>query len=448
MALLDRHIGFVAALRDAGLPVSLAEGLDAVHALETIDLTERSSLRAAYAATLVKRPGHRDAFDMLFDLWFPPAVGSPEEARDRPAYDDPELGRLRDELSRILLSGDETALRAYARGVVGTYGRGNGGSGQWFSYQVLRIVSPETLMAGLLNAFLTERGGLEEKVARRTFAQRIARFEELVGEDVRRRLAEETSVERVARSNVRPPLEQVDFLRATRADLAALRREIHPLARRLATRLTIRNRHGRRGRLDFRRTVRSSLSTGGVPLTTHHRPRRPHKPELVVLCDASDSVSSFAHFTLLLTYALREQFAKVRAFAFIDGLDEVTRFFAPGADVVEAITRMTNEADIVWVSGHSDYGRAFGVFEERYGDAITPKTSLLILGDARTNYQDPNLETVRSLAGRARHAYWLNPEPAKDWDSGDSVASAYAEVVPMHECRNLTQLAEFVETLA
>jgi uncharacterized protein with von Willebrand factor type A (vWA) domain len=109
---------------------------------------------------------------------------------------------------------------------------------------------------------------------------------------------------------------------------------------------------------------------------------------------------------------------------------------------------MTNEADIVWVSGHSDYGRAFGVFEERYGDAITPKTSLLILGDARTNYQDPNLETVRSLAGRARHAYWLNPEPAKDWDSGDSVASAYAEVVPMHECRNLTQLAEFVETLA
>jgi len=448
MALLDRHIGFVAALREAGLPVSLAEGLDAVHAVEVIDLTERSSLRAAYAATLVKRPAHRDAFDMLFDLWFPPVMGSPEEARDRPAYDDPELGRLRDELSRILLDGDEAALREYVRGVVGTYGRGNGGSGQWFSYQVLRIVSADTLMAGLLNAFLAERGGLEEKVARRMFAQRIARFEELVGEDVRRRLAEETGLERVARSNVRPPLEQVDFLRATRADLSALRREIYPLARRLATRLMIRNRHGRRGRLDFRRTVRTSLSTGGVPLTTHHRPRRPHKPELIVLCDASDSVSSFAHFTLLLTYALREQFAKVRAFAFIDGLDEVTRFFAPGADVVEAITRMTSEADLVWVSGHSDYGRAFGVFEERYGDAITPKTSLLILGDARTNYQNPNLETVRRLAGRARHAYWLNPEPARDWDSGDSVASAYGDVVPMHECRNLTQLAEFVETLA
>jgi uncharacterized protein with von Willebrand factor type A (vWA) domain len=446
MALLDRHIGFVAALREAGLPVSLAEGLDAVHALEAVDLGDRATLRAAYAATLVKRPAHREAFDLLFDLWFPPVVGSPEEARDRPAYGDPELKRLRDELSGILLSGDDEALRAFARGVVGAFGRG--GDGQWFSYQVLRIMSADTLMAGLLGAVLTERGGLEEKVARRTFARRIARFEELVGKDVRRRIAEERGVERVARANVRPPLEQVDFLRATRADLAALRREIHPLARRLATRLTVRNRHGRRGRLDFRRTVRTSLSTGGVPLTTHHRPRRPHKPELVVLCDASDSVSSFAHFTLLLTYALREQFAKVRAFAFIDGLDEVTRFFAPGADVVEAITRMTNEADIVWVSGHSDYGRAFAVFEERYGDAITPKTSLLILGDARTNYQDPGLDTVRRLAGRARHAYWLNPEPVRDWDSGDSVASAYAEVLPMHECRNLTQLAEFVETLA
>jgi uncharacterized protein with von Willebrand factor type A (vWA) domain len=138
----------------------------------------------------------------------------------------------------------------------------------------------------------------------------------------------------------------------------------------------------------------------------------------------------------------------VRAFAFIDGLDEVTRFFAPGADVVEAITRMTDEADLVWVSGHSDYGRVFGVFEERYADAITPKTSLLILGDARTNYQNPGLDPLKRLVGRARHAYWLNPEPTRDWDSGDSAASAYGEVVPMHECRNLTQLAEFVETLA
>ncbi|MFL6052167.1 MAG: vWA domain-containing protein [Actinoallomurus sp.] len=452
MALLERHLGFLAALRDAGLPVSLAEGLDAVHALAAIDLAERESFRTAYAATLVKRHAHREAFDTLFDLWFPPVTGSPEAARERPAYDDPEVRRLRDELSRLLMEGDENLLRDFARGAVGAYGRGSGGSGaggsRWFSYQVLRTLSPETLMAGLLAAVLTERGGLDEKVARRTFARRIERFERFVAEDVRRRIAEENGTEKVARSTVRQPLEQVDFLRATRVDLAAIRREINPLARRLAARLAHRRRHGRRGRLDFRRTVRASLSTGGVPLTTHHRPPRPHKPELVVLCDASDSVSSFAHFTLLLTYALREQFARVRAFAFIDDLDEITRFFAPGADVVEAMTRMTREARLVWVSGHSDYGRAFGVFEDRYADAITPKTSLLILGDARSNYGSLNLEAIERLAGRARHAYWLNPEPLRDWDTGDSAASAYGAVVPMRECRNLTQLADFVESLA
>jgi uncharacterized protein len=444
MPLLDRHVGFVAALRQAGLPVSQAEGLDAVRALHSVDLAERESVRAAYAATLVKRPAHRDAFDTLFDLWFPAVVGSPEEARDRP--DREEVRRLREELSRILREGDDQALREFARGVVGAYGRGPGG--RWFSYQVLRTLSAETLMAGLLNAVLAERGGLDETLARRVFRRRIERFEGLVADDVRRRLAEENGPERVARTSLRTPIEQVEFLRATRADLAAMRRQIHPLARRLAARLTVRQRRGRHGRLDFRRTVRTSLSTGGVPLTTHHRPRRPHRPELVVLCDASDSVSAFAHFTLLLTYALREQFTRVRAFAFIDGLDEVSRFFAPGADVVEAMTRMAREADLVRVSGHSDYGRAFAIFDDRYGDAITPRTSLLILGDARTNYQPPGFETVKRLAARARHAYWLNPEPSRYWDSGDSLASAYGEIIPMSECRNLAHLGEFVQTLA
>lgn len=439
MPLLDRHVGFVAALREAGLPVSQAEGLDAVRALRTIDLAERDSLRAAYAATLVKRPAHRDTFDTLFDLWFPAAVGGPAEQRR-------EREELREELSRILREGDEAALREFVRGVVGSYGRGPGG--RWFSYQVLRTLSADTLMAGLLNAVLAERGGLDEKLARRIFRHRIERFEELVAADVRRRLAEENGPERVARTSLRAPVEQVEFLRATRADLAAMRRQVHPLARRLAARLTAAQRRGRHGRLDFRRTVRSSLSTGGVPLTTHHRPRRPHRPELVVLCDASDSVSAFAHFTLLLTYALREQFTRVRAFAFIDGLDEVSRFFAPGADVVEAMTRMAREADLVRASGHSDYGRAFGIFEDRYGDAITPKTSLLILGDARTNYQHPGFEIAGRLAARARHAHWLNPEPARYWDSGDSLATAYGQIIPMTECRNLTQLADFVQTLA
>ncbi|RAY13872.1 hypothetical protein DPM19_16320 [Actinomadura craniellae] len=462
MSLVERHTGFLAALRDAGLPVSIAEGLDAVRALQVIDLAERESLRAAYAAAMVKRPAHRRSFDTLFDLWFPAALGdgaaaaeSPEPA-DRPvpqgpplpAALDPAVQARRAELLDLLLSGDEGATRRFVQVAVGELGRTPDQRG-WYSSGVLRALSPETLMAQLLNAVLAgqERGGLAERVARRTFRDRIGRFEEMVGTEVRRRIAEDSGLERTARLALRPPLERLDFNRAGRADLAALRREVHPLARRLATRLA-RRRAGRRGRLDFRRTVRASLSTGGVPLTTHHRPRRPHKPELVILCDASSSVSAFAHFTLLLTFALREQFTRVRAFAFIDNTDEITRFFEPGVDVSEAMTRMAREADLVWITGRSNYGHAIDVFDERYADAITPKTSLLILGDARSNYGDLALPTLRRLVGAARHAYWLNPEPRRDWNTGDSAAAAYDEIVPMYECRNLVQLTEFIEELA
>ena len=220
------------------------------------------------------------------------------------------------------------------------------------------------------------------------------------------------------------------------------------MAKRLAARLAYTQRHGRRGQLDFRRTIRSSLSSGGVLMDTHHRPRHAVKSNLVVLCDVSSSVSSFAHFTLLLVYALREQFSRVRAFAFVDELDEVTRFFAPGGDVLDAVERLTSEAKVTWIDGRTDYGRAFELFEKRYPDAIGTRTSLLILGDARSNYGDLALPTLQRLADRARHAYWLNPERGSAWDSGDSEASRFDAIVPMVECRNLQQLGEFVQSLA
>jgi uncharacterized protein with von Willebrand factor type A (vWA) domain len=467
MSLVDRHVGFVHALREAGLPVSLAEGLDAARALRVIDLAERESLRAAYAATLVKKPGYRPGFDVLFDLWFPPSTTGlyatrPDQATETPNSDPPnaeiseidlanaDLNALRAHLATLLTGGGDPEMREFARAMVERYGRQPASPGRqnWFSYSVLRALSPETLMARILQEVLAgqERGGLAEKSARQRVTAGIRRFEDAVATDVRRRIAEDSGIERISRSAVRPPLDQIDFLRVTKADLARLRREVYPLARRLATRLTIRQRRGKRGRLDFRRTMRASLQSGGVPLNTHFKPPRPHKPELVILCDTSDSVSSFAHFTLLLTYALREQFTKVRAFGFVDTVDEITRFFVPGADVVEAMTRLANEADMVRF-GRTNYGHSLERFAERYGNAIGPKTSLLILGDARSNYQPPALDTLRGLAGKARHAYWLNPEPKQQWDTGDSVATEYSAIVPMHECRNVAQLTAFIERL-
>lgn len=465
--LVGRLVDFMAALRRAGLPVSLAESLDAVRVLGTVPLQSRESLRAGLAASTVKRPAYRHTFDTLFDLWFPPVLGEsvatsvladpdsePERAQgDRDARSgDVARDALRDALHRLLLDGDERRLAQLAREAVSLLGRAETQPGRtsFFTYKVLRALSPDTLMAALLAAMLEgqERGGLAERVARQTLTERIRRFTEMVEADVRRRLAEDKGAEQVAKTAVRPLPDDMDFLRLSRDDLAELRRTVLPLARRLATRLTARRRLGDRGRLDFRRTVRASLGTGGVPLVTHHKPHKPHKPELAVLCDVSGSVSSFASFTLILAYALREQFSKVRAFAFVDTTDEVTRFFTPGGDPAGFMTRILAEADLVWYDGHSDYGHAIERFAEVYPDAVTPRTSLLILGDARNNYRQTGVHALHDLVQRARHAYWLNPEPRAYWGSGDSAASAYATVVDeMVEVRNAAQLQEFVGRL-
>jgi uncharacterized protein with von Willebrand factor type A (vWA) domain len=461
--LLGRVVDFAHALRAASVPVSVAEEIDAARVLGVVDLTHREQLREGLATALVKRPAHRRAFDILFDLWFPAATGEPTRASTADDEDppgdgpprpggsgDPEADALRDRLRELLADGDDDALRRFAREAVGRLGEGDGPAGRqsYFTYRVLRRLSPETLVASLLDALLAGgRGGLEEKVARSTIAERLGAFREHVDAEVRRRVAEDRGIEQVGKHAVPPLVDQVDFLRATRDDLAALRRTVQPLARRLATRLAARRRHGRRGRLDVRRTIRASLATGGVPVVTHHRPRRPHKPQLVVLTDVSGSAAGFAHFTLLLTAALREQFSKVRAFAFIDTCDEVTRLLGPGIELPDGVSRMAREADLVWFDGHSDYGHAFEVFAERWPDAVGPDTSLLILGDARNNYRAAGLPTLRRLAEQARHAYWLNPEPRRQWGSGDSLAPLYAQVVPMVECRNARQLAAFVGDL-
>jgi uncharacterized protein with von Willebrand factor type A (vWA) domain len=459
--------GFVRAVRDAGIPVGISQAVDAAEILTVVDLLEREQLRHGLAAVLLQRAAQRPTYDVLFDLWWPlsdrppadegdsGADGEPEAGQstlDVPGSDDGDLSELmRAQLLQLLLDGDEEDLRRFARQAVDLLGRGQPSpSGQsFFSYRVLRALSPDTLVSKLLAGLLTEgdRGGLGEQVARQTVRERLAAFRAAIEAEVRRRTAAEKGRDKVAKNAVRPLADQVDFLRAQAGDLAELRRAVAPLARRLAVRLSARRRLGREGRLDFRKTVRASLGTGGVPVVTHHRPRKVHKPELVVLCDVSGSVAGFSHFTLMLTQALREHFTGVRAFAFVDTTDEVTRFFRPGADVVDAVSRIGREADVVGFDGHSDYGTAFEVFADRWAAAVGPKTSLLVLGDGRTNYRPPGLPVLADLVRRSRSAHWLNPEPRRLWGSGDSAADRYGQVIDMVECRNAAQLSEFVTTL-
>lgn len=176
-------------------------------------------------------------------------------------------------------------------------------------------------------------------------------------------------------------------------------------------------------------------------------PKHPHRTELVVLCDVSGSVASFAQFTLLLVFALREEFSKVRAFTFVDQAHEITDLFRPGAPLPDVLADVAAGAQQAARWGRTNYGRSFTSFATEYSDALGPKSSLLILGDARSNYSDLALPVLRQLTRGIRQAWWLNPEHPRQWATGDSAAGRYGELVPMVECRNLTQLAEFVHDL-
>jgi uncharacterized protein with von Willebrand factor type A (vWA) domain len=158
-------------------------------------------------------------------------------------------------------------------------------------------------------------------------------------------------------------------------------------------------------------------------------------------------VASFAQFTLMLVYALREQFAKVRAFTFVDDVHEVTSEFVPGADLEVTMAALADSARQASRWGRTDYGRAFREFRSRYADALTPRSTLLVLGDARSNYTDPGVAHLKEMVGAARHAWWLNPEHPRQWRTGDSAAAEYADLLPMVECRNLTQLGQFVHDI-
>ena len=445
--MLDRFFEFTSALRTAGVPVSVGQGADALRTLDHVPLEQRPVVREALASTLVKNADHRHVFDLLFDLYFGPGDLPGDMANE-------ERGVRADEVlaqvEEAMRAGDGAALRSAARAAVGGFGRiESSPSKDWYShYQVMRAVDLGGLLRRLEKDLIDERASfVERRLVEDELQARAARFRAEALADTRRRVADQRGPDAVAEYAVDPLPEDADFFGLT-TDIDAMRRAIRPLARKLATRVAMKRRRERRGQLDIRHTVRASLASGGVPFETRFKHRAPHRPELFVLCDVSGSVGRFARFTLMLTHALSAQFSRVRSFAFVDKLDEVTRFFEH-EDFVAAVERMNREADLVSLDGHSDYGSCLKQFWDTYERELSAKTTLLVLGDARTNYRARRPEVLRDIRRMVRHAYWLNPEPRRDWDTGDSAASEYrAQVDEMVEVRNLRQLEEFIARVA
>ncbi len=470
--LLDLINGFIAELRAAGIPASLTESLDAMQAVRHVPIEERDTFKYALAATLVKNQAHWRAFETVFEVYFSlrgpqyaiadddeenqqiDGEGPPQSASGGPAdlLTPEELAEM---LYRALMSGDREMLARAARQAVRRYagmepGRPVGGT--YYLYRTLRNLDLDGVLERLMMTQQNTEGdpdAFEQRLARDTYEMRIAELKQQIEAEIRRRLVADRGMEAMARTLRKPLPEDIDFMHASREEMASLRKAIYPLTRKLAARLVRKRRHGRTGPLDFRSTVRHSLSYGGVPAEPKFRHPRPYKPEIMVVADVSGSVAAFARFTLHLVYALSSQFSKVRSFVFIDGLDEVTRLFEGTEDIAEAVHRVNTEADVVWVDGHSDYGHALGVFWDRFAGDIGPRTTVLILGDARNNYHAAESWIVKSVRSKAKQLYWLNPEPRSYWDTGDSIVGEYAPHCDgVFEVRNLRQLESFVDRLA
>ena len=478
--MLDLLNGFVAELRNAGLPVSLTENLDAMEAVKQIPIEDRDAFKYALGATLVKSNSHWRAFETVFEGYFS-LRGPHYSLLEDGTTDADEMWREMQEQNRqgegkgsgggmdsltpeelammlyqALLNGDQAMMRALAKQSVQRFagmepGRPVGGT--YYLYRTLRNLDLDSMLEKLMEASRQEVGGeltgLEERLEKDEYDSRIEQFKAEIESEIRRRLVADRGAEAMAKTLRKPLPEDVEFMHASRDEMINLRKALQPLTRKLAARLARKRRHGRKGPLDFRSTVRHSLSYGGVPAEPKFKYPRPAKPELMVVADISGSVAAFARFTLMLVYAIQGQFSKVRSFVFIDGLDEVTEYFKTTEDIQEAIHRVNTEADVVWVDGHSDYGHAFEVFWEKYGRDVGPKTTVLLLGDARNNYHASQSWVVKEIRQKARHVYWLNPEPKSYWNTGDSIVGDYgAHTDGVYECRNLRQLEGFVEKLA
>jgi uncharacterized protein with von Willebrand factor type A (vWA) domain len=445
-AVLDRLETLVVLLRRAGVAVHISAVIDATHALASIDLERRQEVVVALRATLVKRAEDLPAFDSLVGRVFPTGATRPI-ADDAVGTESAAEEALNEAVRRALADGDRAQLRRLAERAVDEHAGLEHGAGE--RYHLQRVLRQLNLSALLQAALQTRRGGerggpLDELLARHDLADLADELRQLLEQLIREGLVDQR---RQAPLPVR--LEDLDLLGASTTELRDLRHAVAPLARKLASRLgQNRRRHARRGRLDTRRTIRTSLGMGGVPFEPRLRHRAPHRPALWLLCDVSGSVAEFSRFTLSLVQAVHTELPRTRSFTFVDRIDEVTDLLSRAANDVDPFLLLTR-ATARRGRNQSDYGMVFADFWARHGHELAPTATVLVTGDGRSHGRDPGLGDLEAIASRVRHLFWFDPDPRRSWDEGDAAMAFYQPLCEaVYEVRNLAQLTAAVEAVA
>lgn len=438
-------------LRSIGVAVSTQEIRDTYAAL---DLVSPDQEMTALSMALVKNDESRRALATIAPLFALDTAAPTTEAVDvvaahLQAMDDSDLHEfVRGALSRR----DAHGTRAAATELIDrhvTIQPGAPVAGNVHVLKAYRAAHPDRLRAELEAEFTTSEHDPIASLRQRLWDDDVDRQLEVLRQDieteVRRRLVHDRGARSVAEA-VRAGLPgDVDFLTASTADINQLSSVLETLPSRLERQLRMADSRPPSGRLDVRKTMRSSMSTGGVPARPMFHPRRPPKPELVVLADISGSVASFARFTLSLAHGLHARFHSVRSFVFIDGVDEVTDLLHASTDVHATAEKIDAQQLGVHLDGHSDYGRTFQQFWRSFGEQLSPRTIVLVLGDARSNYRNPQDGALKAIGKRAGRVFWLSPERAATWRDGDCLIETYRpHCSGVFEVRTIRQLEAFV----
>jgi uncharacterized protein len=440
--LAPRIVAFCEELRGEGVAVGTAEILDAFAALEAVPWSDPADFREALAATIAKSQEDRRVFELLFERFFfrvAEAEALEREIREDRRYEGGEqldLDQLREAIRQAIAQGNDGEMRDAARLAIAAFGRRGEGSGV-VGVDVQRIRRTLGLQVSGRAADADEPPLDREQVQA---------FERHLRRELERALIERTEKLPPAR-----PLAELDRALPTSPtqDLAAVHRAVAQLKRRLAT-----LGHEQRGRrramtVDMRRTMRASLETGGVPLRLRYRPKRPRRPEIYVLCDVSTSVTSASVFFLSVLHALHDSFRKLRSFVFIERISEITQVFERERDFRAISEKISREGGVADVSGYTDYGRVWLEFFDEISEDLDPRSTVIVLGDARTNGREPHAEVFARVAERAGRTFWLNPEPRLYWNYGDSVMAAYERhCTAAFECWTTKHLEDFVNVVA
>lgn len=455
----QRILDFIKGLRGRGVHVSTAESIDALGAVAVVGVEDPGLFKDALKAATIKRNRDTPTFEELFPLYF---YGL-ESGEDVDILDDDLLARLEERMSEfareremdpmlsLVLSGQGGEWESLIRMAAGEVGTGQLATRMQIGMYTRRIFDAfdwdmmESQLKKLLE-LMREEGWNDEELRR--VEEAFTANRDALRKQVRRYVEREQArnadkvpgTERIERLMNRP------FSGLDEFELQQMRKAVDILARKLRNKINLREKQRKRGKLDVKKTLRGNMQHGGVPFELKMKHKRMEKAELMVLCDISSSVARVSQFMLQFVYTIQDCLAKVRSFVFVDDLGEVTEFFRD-EDIQKGIRRALSEADISY-NARSDFGEVFNAFCERYLQDVGYRTYILVIGDARNNYNDPGIRALERIQDRAKGIIWLNPETKPFWDTGDSVMGEYAPFCrEARVCRTLKDLEDTVSSL-